>query len=162
VGRAEGVVFAFGSLGKPVEAVFLAQCRNTVAAAGHDFVRIGLMADVPDQTIVRRVEDVVQRHGQFDHTQAGAQVATGNRHRSHRLSPELMGQRSQLFGRIVPEVGWGIDGVEQRRLLRQIVLLLRHFPVPRMRASFEPLFRTEPRLILFLGTPINNKPRQFT
>jgi hypothetical protein len=40
-------------------------------------VRIGLVADVPDEPVVRRVEDVVQRDGQFDDAEAGAEMAAG-------------------------------------------------------------------------------------
>ena len=46
-----------------------------------DLVRIGLMADVPDDTVVRRVEHVVQRNRQLDDTKAGAEMAAGDRHR---------------------------------------------------------------------------------
>ena len=46
---AERVVFALGALGEAGEAAALAQRADAVAAAGQDLVRIGLMADVPDQ-----------------------------------------------------------------------------------------------------------------
>ena len=41
-----------------------------VAPAGQDLVRIGLVADVPDEAVVRRVEDVVQRDRQLDRAEA--------------------------------------------------------------------------------------------
>jgi hypothetical protein len=58
---AERVVFALGALGEAGEAARLAQRADAVAPAGQDLVRIGLVADVPDQPVVRRVEDMVQR-----------------------------------------------------------------------------------------------------
>ena len=45
-----------------------------LAAAGQHLVRIGLVADVPDQAVVRRVVDVVQRDGQLDRAQAGGEM----------------------------------------------------------------------------------------
>ena len=37
------------------------------------------MADVPDQSVARSVEDVVQRDGQFDDAKPGAEMAPGDR-----------------------------------------------------------------------------------
>ena len=92
MGGAEGVVFALGALGEAAEAPRLAQRADAVAAAGEDLVRIGLMADVPDQLVARRVEDVVQRHRQLDHAQPGAEMTAGDRHRRNRLLTQLVGQ----------------------------------------------------------------------
>ena len=47
------------------------------APAGEDLVRIGLVADVPDDAVVRRVEDVVQRDRQLDRAEVRRQVAAG-------------------------------------------------------------------------------------
>ena len=82
--RAERVVFALGALGEAGQAAALAQRADAVAPAGQDLVRIGLVADVPDQPVVRRVEHVVQRHRQFDHAEAGAEMPAGDRHRVDR------------------------------------------------------------------------------
>ena len=63
---AERVVFAFGPLGEAGQAAALAQGADAIAAAGEDLVRIGLMADIPDQPVARRVEHIMQRHRQLD------------------------------------------------------------------------------------------------
>ena len=42
-------------------------------------MRVALMTDVPDQTIVRGIEQVVQGDGDFDRTEAGGEVAAGAR-----------------------------------------------------------------------------------
>ena len=42
-----------------------AQGMNAVAASGEDFVRIGLMADVPDKPVAGRVKNVMKRNRQF-------------------------------------------------------------------------------------------------
>ena len=75
---AERIVFALGALGETGQAAALAQRADAVAAIGEDLVRIGLMADVPDQPVGRRVENVVQRDRQFDDAEAGAEMAAGD------------------------------------------------------------------------------------
>ena len=106
---------ALGALAEARQAAGLPQGTNAVAAAGQDLVRIGLMADVPDQPVARRVEHVVQRDGELDHAEAGAEMAAGHRDRVDQLLPELVRQllqravfkRAQILGLA--------DPVEQRR-----------------------------------------------
>ena len=62
---------------KPERPSSCAQRADAVAAAGQDLVRIGLVADIPDQPVGRRVEDVVQRDRQFDDAEAGAEMPAG-------------------------------------------------------------------------------------
>ena len=88
---AEAVVFALGALGETRKPAALPQRADAVAAAGQDLVRIGLMADVPDRAVARRVEDVVQRDGQFHDAEAGAEMAAGHRDGADRLGAQLVG-----------------------------------------------------------------------
>ena len=94
--RAERVVFALGALGEAGQAVAHAQRADAVAAAGEDLVRIGLMADVPDQAVLGRVEHVVQGDGQLDDAQAGAQMAAGDRHRVDGFGAQFVGNLPEL------------------------------------------------------------------
>ena len=73
---AERVVFTLGTTRKRREAVFLLDSCQTVPAAGQHFVRIGLMPDVPDQTVIRCLEHVMQRNGQFHRPESGGEMAT--------------------------------------------------------------------------------------
>ncbi len=66
MGRAERVVFALGALGEARQAAALAERPDAVAPPGQDLVRIGLVSDVPDQAVVRRVEHVVQGDRELD------------------------------------------------------------------------------------------------
>ena len=93
---AERVVFALGALGEAGQAAALAQRADAVAPAGEDLVRIGLVADVPDQPVARRVEDVVQRDRQLDDAEAGAEMAAGDRDGVDRLVAQLVGKLAQL------------------------------------------------------------------
>jgi hypothetical protein len=49
---AERVVFALRALGEAGQAAALAQRADAVAPSGQNLVRIGLVADVPDQPVV--------------------------------------------------------------------------------------------------------------
>ena len=72
VARAVAIVLALGAQREAVQAVGGADRGETVLAAGQQLVDIDLMADVPDEFVLGRVEDVVQREGQFDHAEVRA------------------------------------------------------------------------------------------
>ena len=118
MGGAEGVVFAFGALGEARQAAGLAQRADAVAPSGQDLVRIGLVANVPDQTVSGRIEDPMQGDRQFDHAEAGAEVAAGQRHRIDGLEAQLVGQLLQLLFRQPTQVGRAVNGIKERRLGR--------------------------------------------
>ena len=93
---AERVVLALGAAGEAAEPMLLAQGADAVAATGQHLVRIGLVADVPDQTIVRGVEDGVERDGQFDDAEAGAEVTAGDRDGVDHFGAQLIGELAEL------------------------------------------------------------------
>ena len=95
MGRAERVVFALAALGEAGQPAFLPQRADAVAPAGQDLVRIGLVADVPDQPVVGRVEDVVQRDGQLDDAEPRAEMAAGDRYRVDQLGAQFGGELRQ-------------------------------------------------------------------
>jgi hypothetical protein len=74
---AEGVVLALAALRKTRNAAVHAQPGHAGAAAGEHLVRVGLVADVPHQAIVRGVEDVVQGDRQFDRAEVRREVSAG-------------------------------------------------------------------------------------
>ena len=49
------------------------------------------MADVPDQPVARRVEDIVQRDRELDDAEPGAEMAAGHRHRVDGLGAQFVG-----------------------------------------------------------------------
>src|SRR2546427_6603873 len=83
---AERVVPGLDAPREARDAVDHAQARHRVAPAGEDLVRIGLVADVPDDTVLGRLEDVVQGDRQLD----GAQI------RRDRKSTRLNSSHSQI------------------------------------------------------------------
>ena len=58
----EHIVFAFGAAEEAADAVQLAKRREGIAAARQQFMRIRLMSDVPDNLIMRRIKDGMQRN----------------------------------------------------------------------------------------------------
>ena len=63
---------------------------NASAATGQNLVRIGLMADIPDQAVIRRVEHVVQGDRQFHRAQIGGKVTAGLAHGLDQKIPQLL------------------------------------------------------------------------
>ena len=96
--RAEGVVLAFLAAGEAGEAAALAQRSHARAPAGQDLVRIALVADVPDQLVARRVEDVVDGHGQLDHAQSRTEVPARRGDGTDHVMAHLVRHLAQLLG----------------------------------------------------------------
>ena len=96
-------------------AVALAQRADAVAASGQDLVRIGLVADVPNQPVSRRIENVMQRDSELDHAEAGAEMAAGRRDGVDGLNAQFVSDLPQLSGLKVSEIVrvlmWSSNGV---------------------------------------------------
>ena len=112
---AERIVVALGALGETGQPAAGAQGADAVAAAGEDLVRVGLVADVPNQAVARRIEYVVQCGGEFDHAEAGAEMAAGHGHGVDGFHPQFVGNLPDLFHLEPAQVVWRSDGVEKRR-----------------------------------------------
>jgi hypothetical protein len=110
---AESVVAAFAAQRKARDAAELAQRGHALAPAREDFVRVGLVPHVPHQTIVRRVEDVVQRDGQLHRAEVGAQVPTGLGDAVEHEGAQFGGQAFELRARQAAQVGRVVDGLQQ-------------------------------------------------
>src|SRR5712675_1295397 len=74
------------------------------------------MADVPDQTVARRIEDVVNGGGQFDDTEAGAEMSAGYRYGIDGLLAQFVRDLAHLLHLELAQVIRGPDRVEERRL----------------------------------------------
>jgi len=77
-------------------------------------VRIGLVPDVPDQPVARRVEEIVQRDRQLDDPEPCPEVSAGHGDRADCLSPQLVGNLPQLLLVKAAQIRRGVDGVEDR------------------------------------------------
>jgi hypothetical protein len=54
------------------------------------------MADVPDDSIPRGVEHMVERDGQFDDAETGAQMSASDRDRADRFRAQFLGKLSEI------------------------------------------------------------------
>ena len=77
VAGTEGIVFALAAPRKPGQTILMTQTGHLIPSPGQDLVWIGLVPHIPDQPVPGCVEDVMQRDGQFHHTQTRRQVSAG-------------------------------------------------------------------------------------
>ena len=113
--RPERVVLALRAPGEARQPAALAQRADPLPAPGQDLVRIGLVADIPDQDVPRRVEHIVQRHRQLDHPETRPEMPARHRHRRDHLRPQLVRQLPQLARLELAQIRRGAHLVEQRR-----------------------------------------------
>ena len=94
--RTKGIVLALAALGEAVEAIPLANRPDAMTPAGENLVGIGLMADIPDQPVAWRVEDIVQCNRQFDDPEATAEMASRFGCCGNHLCPEFGSKARQV------------------------------------------------------------------
>jgi len=92
----------------------LANGVQAVAAAGEHFVWISLVADVPHQPVLGRIEYVVQRHREFHHTQARGEMAADVADGLDLEGPQLIHHFLQVAFRERAQVGRRVDMRKQR------------------------------------------------
>ena len=81
VASSEVIEVALRALEVTRDPVLLAQGIEVVEPAGDQFVGVGLMAHIPDHTVMVEVERLVQRQGQLYNAKTRTQVtATGGHH----------------------------------------------------------------------------------
>src|SRR6185437_6211262 len=118
--RAKTIVFAFRALGETRKAAALTDGANAVASSSQNLVRIGLMADVPNQLVIGCVEDVVKSDGQFDDTQTRAEMPAGQRNRADRLIAQFVCNLLEVPRIDTAQIRRTLDGVENCMWQRRI------------------------------------------
>ena len=99
-------------LRKPEIPSLLPERRETVVAAGEQLPGVGLVADVPDDLVARRVELIEQRDAELHDAEAGADVAAGDRAALDEAVADLLGELGELVAAEALQVGGGLDGGE--------------------------------------------------
>ncbi len=112
---AERVIYAFGALGKTGKTATLTDRADLVAPAGENFMRLALMPDIPDQTVIRRIEHGVNGDGQFDNAKTRAKMATGGGHGIDRFTAQFVGKLFQLRIVKAAHIRRGMNPVEKGR-----------------------------------------------
>jgi len=78
-------------------------------------MRIGLVADVPDDAVARRIENVMEGERQFDDAEPGAQMTAGDRDGADRLGAQLIGELAQVALGQGAQILRNVNSIEQRR-----------------------------------------------
>src|SRR3546814_7767107 len=86
------MVVGCGPRGEAGEAAAHAEGPDAVAPACQDLVRIALMADIPDQPVAGRLENVMEGYGELDHAQARPQMPARHRDGRDRFLAQLVGE----------------------------------------------------------------------
>src|SRR6185437_16164554 len=98
------------------------------ATAGQNLVRVSLVANVPHESIMWRVEGVMQRDRQFDGAERRAGVAAHSRHGFEYVGANFVGDGSKLIRWQSAQVGWRVNTLKnchRGRIVLQSVSLLR-------------------------------------
>ena len=118
VARAHDVVLGLVDRAERGEAAVLADGAELVAAAGEDLVRVGLVADVPEDLVPRRVEQRVQGDRDLAGAEVGAEVAADLPHRVDQELADLLGDLRELRPRSARCRSCGRSIVSRSRLTR--------------------------------------------
>ena len=97
VAGAHDVVRGLGDRAERRQPAVLADRAQLVAAAGEDLVRVGLVADVPEDLVARGVEQRVQRHRQLAGAEVGAEVPADLADRVDDVLAHLLGELRELL-----------------------------------------------------------------
>src|SRR5690349_24578953 len=101
---AERIEFGFITTKETANAPVLLHSWQKVTPSRQNLVRVSLMAHVPYQTIVRRVERVMQCDCQFNRTQRGACVAAHARHGLEDVLTNVVGNVLKLIDVQFPQI----------------------------------------------------------
>ncbi len=95
------------------ETVVLADGRELVAPAGEDLVRVGLVADVPENLVARRIAERVEHGCQLACAEVGAEMAADLADHVDDVLADLLRDLGQL-GVVEPrKVRGAVDRVEE-------------------------------------------------
>src|SRR5205809_7290319 len=89
---AVAIMLAFGSQKKTIQSAVLPHCGKAVETPGKYLVHVTLMTDVHNESVVPRVENPVQRDGQFDHAEIWTKMPAWVRTYSDQPIAHFLGQ----------------------------------------------------------------------
>ena len=110
---AKRVVFRLIAPQEAADAAILLDGGKLIAPPGQDLVRVGLMTDIPDQTVVRRIKSIVQRHRQLDRAERSTRVPADPSHRLQNVLPNFISQFRQFVHPQTTQVRGRVDVLEK-------------------------------------------------
>ncbi len=72
--RIEGIVHTLFAFAEPAQPSVLPQGMELLAATGKQLMRIRLVAGIPHDLVLRGIQQIVERHRQFDDTEVRGEV----------------------------------------------------------------------------------------
>jgi hypothetical protein len=93
---AEGVMGAFAADRETGYPPVLSEGSKELFAPGQQFMRVTLVAYIPDYLVFRAIEHAVQGYGQFDGAQAGCQMPSIFGHFLYHQFPYISGKLLKL------------------------------------------------------------------
>ena len=112
--RAKGVELTLSALRKTTQAAHLAQAGHAVTPARQNFVRIGLMAHIPHEAVLRGIKNVMQGNGELHRAEVGTQVPAGFADGFKHVGPQFVRQLPQLRTFQLAQVHRRLNGLQQR------------------------------------------------
>src|SRR5262245_35374352 len=141
--RAESVVFALGTLGESGQAAAGAQGTDAITPARQNFVRVGLVTNVPNQLVIGCVKNVVKGDRKFDHAETRAEMTAGDSDSVDRFRAQFIGNLLKVPRIDTAKISGALDGVEDRwsRSFQGVVIGRRHalLTLPRLTGGAEAL-----------------------
>ena len=113
VAGAHDVVLGLEHRAERRQPAVLADRVEAIAPAREHLVRIGLVADVPEDLVAGRVEQAVERHRQLAGAEVGAEVAADLADHVDDQLAHLLGDLLSAPRRESPEVVRALDAVEE-------------------------------------------------
>src|SRR6185503_6507688 len=92
----ECIVLTFCSFRKTAQAVFFANGIKLIPAPGKYFMPVSLVANIPNQLIIRRVENIVKRYGKFHHAEACRKMPAMHAYHIHDILTKFVRYLVQL------------------------------------------------------------------
>ena len=100
----KGIILTLVGRRERTESAHVSICREGIAATGQNLMTCGLMSDIPDNTIVWRIKDVMQCNRKLDHTKPTCEMTRIIGHLLYYLLPEFITNLRQCFDGQSPEV----------------------------------------------------------
>jgi len=92
----EYVMGTLGPLGESREPSLLPDAAEFPEPAGKKFMRVGLVAHIPDDGIAGRIENPMQGYGELYHPQVGRQMPSVRGYRREDEAADLLGKKPEL------------------------------------------------------------------
>lgn len=109
----ERVVRRLCALGKTRNSTGFTEGRHPVATASDNLMGIGLMTDIPNETVMWGVEDIMQCNCELNDTKRCAKMAAGVGDGAENLPTKFVGKLLEVSKRKALEIFGVGDGVKQ-------------------------------------------------